>query len=132
MTPVERQKLLLDRMKQFERVTYDTVINCGETQQFAFVYKGNPDEIEGYKIHCKSCTTVKRNGNILMATFKAPSCGDYLEHKQRGETQQSYTSNITVYFKDDQPLHKYNDDGELKENPDKVAVSLQIRTVIKF
>lgn len=132
MNPVERQKLLLDRMAKFEKVVHDTIIKCGETQEFTFVYNGNPEELEGYKIHCKTCTTVRKEGNKLIATFKAPSCGDYVDNKARGENQQTYTSNISVYFKDGQPINFYNDAGELKENPDKVPVSLQIRTVIRF
>lgn len=132
MTPVERQKVLLDRTAMFEKAVMTTDIHCGETQQFAFVYKGNPEDIEGYKVHCKTCTKVAKEGNILRATFTAPGCGDYYENKQKGETEQHYTSHISVYFKDGQPLQIFTPAGEIKDNPDKVAVSLQIRTRILF
>lgn len=132
MRPEERQALLIKRNSEFERVTFDTRIKAGETQKFKFVYKENPDNIEGYKIHCKTCTEVQRNGGVFEVTFKAPPRSDYMTQIKNGDTSSQYTSSISVYFKDGQPVSFFNDKGELKDNPDKIIVSLQIRTVIEF
>ena len=130
MNAKDRQALQIERLRKFDKAVYDTRINCGETQAFTFTYNGNPDELEGFKIHCKTCTKVKMEGNVFVITYSAPACVDYTENKDRGETQLSYTSSVSVYFKDGQPLQNFNDAGELRENPDKVPVSLQIRSTI--
>lgn len=132
MNPVERQALQLQRIKEFDRVTYDTRIKAGESQKFTFTYNADPQNIEGFKIHCKTCTTVRREGNVFHITFSAPPKSDYAKQIAQGDKQSQYTSAVSVYFKDGQQIQLYDKDGQLKDNPDKVAVSLQIRATIEF
>jgi hypothetical protein len=132
MTPVDRQKLLVERTRKFNPAVYDTTINAGETQEFLFTYDGPGSEIEGHKIGCRSCTTVKREDNVLRVAFTAPPRSDYESQIAEGKKSSKYTSNITVYFNDGEPTQKYNEKRELTDNPDKVPISLQIRATIVF
>ena len=132
MTPVERDQLRLKRMGQFDRVIHDTVIKAGDTQEFEFNYLGDAADIQGHKIGCRSCTTVNRDGGKFKLTFKAPPVSDYTANIARGETEQQYTSTVTVYFSDGEPTQKFGEKGDLTDNPDKVPVNLQVRATIKF
>lgn len=132
MTPVDRQKLLIERTQKFKPAVVDTVINAGETQEFLFTYEGPASDLEGHKIGCRSCTEVSRQDNVFKITFKAPPKSDYASQIAEGKKSSKYTSNITVYFNDGEPTQKYNERHELTDNPDKVPISLQIRATIMF
>lgn len=132
MTPVERDQLRIKRLKEFDRAVVDTKIKCGETQTFDFTYQGDPANIQGHKIGCRTCTTVKREDNVFKVTFKAPPLSDYATNIARGEKEQQYTSNVTVYFNDGEGTQTFGTNGELTDNPDKVPVNLQIRATIEF
>ena len=121
MTPVDRQKLLIERTRKFTPAVYDTTINAGETQ-----------EIAGHKIGCRSCTTVTKVDNGLKVAFTAPPRSDYESQIAEGKKSSKYTSNVTVYFEDGEPTQKFNEKQELTDNPDKVPISLQIRATIVF
>lgn len=132
MTPVDRQKLLIERTRKFTPAVYDTTINAGETQEFVFVYGGPMSEIAGHKIGCRSCTTVTKVDNGLKVAFTAPPRSDYESQIAEGKKSSKYTSNVTVYFEDGEPTQKFNEKQELTDNPDKVPISLQIRATIVF
>lgn len=132
MTPVERQELLLKRLAEFDRVTVDTRLKAGETQTFTFQYKEDPSNLESYDIKCKSCTKVKKDGANFEVAFTAPPVSDYAHKISQGQKEEKYTSTVSIYFNDGLPIQTVNENGELKNNPDKVAVSLQIRSTIEF
>src|SRR6187549_662496 len=129
MTPTERQALLLKRIGEFDKVTVDTNIKAGETQKFVFQFKGNADELESYSVKCKSCTTVSKAGGTYELAFTAPDRNTYAQKRTNGDTVDKYTSVVEVRFKDGEQIKKTSPNGELIDNPDKVAVSLQIRAV---
>lgn len=132
MKPEERQKLILKRASEFDKTFESVKLKCGETKTCVFTYQEDPDQLESYKISCRSCTTVDKQGGQFAITFKAPQKQDYQLKIDKGIKEDKYTSNVLVYFKDNLPMNLVDSSGELKPNPDKVSVSLEIRATIEF
>lgn len=132
MKPQERDTLRVERAKLFDKVVTNTTINCGESQEFVFTYSGDPKDLKGYKVGCRSCTKVKIEGNKVIVTFTAPPLKDYALKVAKGEQFENYTSVVTIYFDEANIMHRFSENGELVDNPDVVPVNLQVRAKIMF